>query len=37
MSISAILMFIFGSVILYGGLGYCVYRVVKREKERNKG
>ncbi|WP_141678008.1 MetS family NSS transporter small subunit [Orenia metallireducens] len=34
MSASAIGMLIFGSVVLYGGLGYCIYRFIKGERER---
>ncbi len=32
MSTGAMVMFTFGSIILYGGLGYCVGRFVKRKK-----
>jgi len=35
MSTSAIGMFIFGSVVLYGGLGYCIYRFIRGERERS--
>ena len=32
LSISAIVMLIFGSVILYGGLAYFIYRMLKAGK-----
>jgi hypothetical protein len=32
--LSAIIMLIFGSVVLYGGLAYFVYRALKRKKFR---
>lgn len=33
MPVSAILMLIFGSVVLYGGLGFCLYRAAKAAKK----
>lgn len=36
MPVSAIFMLIFGSAVLYGGLGYCLYRAVKARKDVNK-
>ncbi|MFH1100507.1 MAG: MetS family NSS transporter small subunit [Methanobacteriota archaeon] len=30
---SAIVMFIFGSVVLYGGLAYFLYKAFKRRKQ----
>lgn len=33
MPVSAILMLIFGSAVLYGGLGFCLYRAVKAGKK----
>jgi len=32
--LSAIAMLIFGSVVLYGGLAYFLYRAFRREKNR---
>lgn len=32
LSLSAIIMLIFGSVVLYGGLAYFVYRAIKGKK-----
>ena len=31
--ISAIIMLIFGSVVLYGGLAYFLYRAIKNKKK----
>ncbi|MCK4352170.1 MetS family NSS transporter small subunit [candidate division WOR-3 bacterium] len=30
MPISAIIMLVFGCMVLYGGLAYCLYRVIKK-------
>jgi hypothetical protein len=32
LSLSAIIMLIFGAVVLYGGLAYFVYRAIKSKK-----
>jgi len=31
--ISAIIMLIFGSVVIYGGLAYFIYRAIKKAKK----
>lgn len=33
MPASAIAMLIFGSVVLYGGLAYCINRAIKSDKD----
>ena len=33
---SAIMMLIFGSVIIYGGLAYFIYRALKCRKEKDR-
>jgi hypothetical protein len=32
--LSAIIMLIFGAVVLYGGLAYFVYRAIKSKKDK---
>ena len=34
--LSAIIMFIFGATVIYGGLAYFIYRAVKKQKEDEK-
>ena len=36
MPVSAILMLIFGSIVLYGGLGFCLYKAVKAREKGSK-
>lgn len=36
MPVSAIFMLIFGSVVLYGGLGFCLYKAVKAREKGGK-
>ena len=34
--VSAIVMLVFGCVVLYGGLAYFIYRAIKAQKKKGK-
>ncbi len=34
--LSAIIMFIFGATVIYGGLAYFLYRAIKKQNERDE-